>query len=478
ILKSYFNKEVESNVIPLLLDDHRPIPYLRDKSLYLGIAMNKRSQPEAVKFALIEIPTEHLSRFIILPSPKKERHIILLEDIIRFNLPYIFSFFGFDDFQAHSFKITRDAEFDLGNDINTDLAEKIAKAIKNRRKGKPTRFVYDEDMNPQLFDYLIRKLNLSKQDSIIPGDKIHNFKDFMDFPNVFKKHTQPEERSSFLHPDLANKQRIADVITKKDVLLAFPYHTFDHIIDMLREAAIDPDVTSIKITAYRLADNSKIGNALVNAHRNGKEVTVMLELRARFDELNNLAWKERFEMEGIKVLVGFPNKKVHAKLCIITKRKGQNIIQYGFVSTGNSNEMTAKIYSDFCLLTSNKSVMKDIDKVFLVLDKPKLDIERHLIGDKAMLFCPTQLRQRLQEYIDKEIEEARKGNRSHILVKVNSLSDKTLIKKLYEAAENGVKIELIVRGIYCAMQQESFKQPIRAISIVDEYLEHARVFYF
>src|SRR5690606_37949016 len=228
----------------------------------------------------------------------------------------------------------------------------------------------------------------------------------------------------------------------------------------------------------RLADNSKIGNALVNAHRNGKEVTVMLELRARFDELNNLAWKERFEMEGIKVLVGCPNKKVHAKLCIITKRKGQNIIQYGFVSTGNSNEMTAKIYSDFCLLTSNKSVMKDIDKVFLVLDKPKLDIERHLIGDKAMLFCPTQLRQRLQEYIDKEIEEARKGNRSHILVKVNSLSDKTLIKKLYEAAENGVKIELIVRGIYCAMQQESFKQPIRAISIVDEYLEHARVFYF
>lgn len=477
-VKSYFNKEVESNVIPLLLDDHRPIPYLRDKSLYLGIAMNKRSQPEAVKFALIEIPTEHLSRFIILPSPKKERHIILLEDIIRFNLPYIFSFFGFDDFQAHSFKITRDAEFDLGNDINTDLAEKIAKAIKNRRKGKPTRFVYDEDMNPQLFDYLIRKLNLSKQDSIIPGDKIHNFKDFMDFPNVFKKHTQPEERSSFLHPDLANKQRIADVITKKDVLLAFPYHTFDHIIDMLREAAIDPDVSSIKITAYRLADNSKIGNALVNAHRNGKEVTVMLELRARFDELNNLAWKERFEMEGIKVLVGFPNKKVHAKLCIITKRKGQNIIQYGFVSTGNSNEMTAKIYSDFCLLTSNKSVMKDIDKVFLVLDKPKLDIERHLIGDKAMLFCPTQLRQRLQEYIDKEIEEARKGNRSHILVKVNSLSDKALIKKLYEAAENGVKIELIVRGIYCAMQQESFKQPIRAISIVDEYLEHARVFYF
>ena len=477
-VKNFYSNEVESNVIPLLLDDNKPMPYIRDKSLYLGVAMKMKDWDYETKFAIIEIPTDTIPRFTILPSPKNEVHVILLEDIIKFNLPYIFSFFGFDDFRAHAFKITRDAEFDLDNDINTSIAEKIAKAVKNRRKGKPTRFVFDENMNQSLVEFLIKKLGVSKRDSIIPGQKIHNFKDFMGFPNIFKKDTTPVERTSFHHPELTNTNRMVDIITKKDVLLAFPYHNFDHIIDLLREAAIDPQVTSIQITAYRLATNSKIGNALVNAHRNGKQVTVMLELRARFDEQHNLFWKERFETEGIKVLVGIPNKKVHAKLCIIKKRVNNKTIQYGFVSTGNMNEKTAKLYGDFCLLTSNRSVMADINKVFKVLTKPKQDFTNQLTSGRGLLFSPTDMRDGMIKHIDDEIQEALAGRKAHIIIKINSLSDKALIKKLYEAAEAGVKVQLIVRGIYCAVNQSKFKQPIEAISIVDEYLEHARVMYF
>lgn len=477
-VRQYYVDRIESSIIPLLLDDHRPMPYLRDKSLYLGVAMKKGDWKYETKFAVIEIPSSQLGRFTILPAPKKEVHVILLEDIIKFNLPYIFSFFGFDEFNAHSFKITRDAEFDIDNDINTTFADKIAKAVKSRRKGKPTRLAFDQKMDQKLLEYLIKKLGISKKDSIIPGQNIHNFKDFMGFPDVFRKYTQPKERTSFFHPDLVDQNRIMDVISKKDVLLSFPYHSFVHIIDLLREAAIDPEVQSIQLTAYRLAKNSKIANALVNAVRNGKEVTVMLELRARFDEENNLEWKERFEMEGVKVLMGIPNKKVHAKLCIIKKRSQNKTFQYGFVSTGNMNEKTAELYGDFCLMTSNRAIMADINKVFNALKKTKQDLDTSLKMGKGLLVCPTDMRNTLLSYLDVEIAEAKAGRKAHAIIKVNSFSDKLLIKKVYEAAEAGVKIEMIVRSIFCAVNLKTFKKPIHAISIVDEYLEHARVMYF
>lgn len=478
-VKNYYLKHVESNVIPLLLDASRPMHYVRDKSLYLGIAMQKKELQNEPKYAIIEIPTPLLGRFTILPSPENEIHVILLDDIIRYNLPYIFSFFGFDEFHAHAFKITRDAEFDLDNDINTNLAEKIAKAVKDRSKGKPTRFVFDENMHPQLVEFLIKKLDITKKDSIIPGRKIHNFKDFMDFPNVFQRQQPSIERSSFHHPELTTPQRpIANIVANKDILLAFPYHDFDHVIDVLREAAIDPDVTSIQITAYRLAPNSKIGNALVNAQRNGKNVTVMLELRARFDEQHNLLWKERFENDGIEVLVGLPNRKVHAKLCVIEKRTDNSTFKYGFVSTGNLNEKTAKLYSDFCLMTSHKGIMEDIDKVFDTLRNEDQNLDGNLPPSGNILFSPTYMRHEIMQFIDKEIQEAKANRKAHIIIKINSLSDKQLIKKLYEAAEAGVNIQMIVRGIYCAKNQKTFIKPIESISIVDEYLEHARVLYF
>lgn len=473
----YFDEMVESNVIPILLNENSPMPYLRDKSLYLGIAMRTKQFQYECKYAIIEIPSRVLGRFVLLPSEDESKNVILLEDVITYNLPHIFSYFGYDDFEAHCFKVTKDAEFDLDNDIKTTLAQKIEKGIKSRRKGKPTRFVFDKAMDKALIEFLIRKLHLTKKDSIIPGGKIHNFRHFMDFPDVFKAYKKPVERTSFDHPELVGK-RVTDVIQKTDILLTFPYHHYTPVIDLLRESAMDPDVKSIQVTAYRLASNSKIINALINAARNGKEVTVMLELRARFDEESNLGWKEILEQEGIKVLMGIPNKKVHAKLCVIKKRVNNKTMQYGFVSTGNFNEKTAKIYGDHLLMTSDRVIMADINKIFNVLKKPKEDIIHGLKGCKKLLVCPQFMREKIIQHIDKEIEEAHAGRKALMIIKTNSLSDRELIEKIYEAANAGVLVKMIVRGIYCAVNQKEFKQKITAISIVDEYLEHARVMYF
>lgn len=477
-VKNYFYEQVEANVIPILLQENQPMPYLRDKSLYLGVAMRRKEWEYQSNFAIIEMPSRFVGRFTLLPSENEETNVILLEDIITYMLPEIFSYFGYDSFEAHAFKVTKDAEFDIDNDIKTNLAEKIQKGVKSRRKGKPTRFVFDKNMDKALLEFLIRKLNLSKKDSIIPGGKIHNFKHFMDFPNVFKEEKKPQERTSFCHPAFVDHHRITDVILKKDVLLTFPYHDYRPVIDLLRESAMDPNVKSIQITAYRLADKSKIANALINAARNGKEVTVMLELRARFDEEANLEWKERLEQEGIKVLTGLPNKKVHAKLCVIKKRVNGKTIQYGFISTGNFNEKTARIYGDHLLFTSDRGIMADMNKVFNVLRKPKEDPLPILETCKKLMVSPHFMREKIIHYIDKEIAEAKAGRKAEIMIKVNSLSDKPLITKLYQASEAGVEIKMIVRGIYCALNQKNFKKKIQGISIVDEYLEHARVMYF
>ena len=477
-VKKYFDEVVEANVIPILLHENKAIPYMRDKSLYLGIAMRRKEWQYQSNFAIIEIPSRFVGRFLMPPSEKNEKNVMLLEDVITFMLPEIFTFFGYDEFEAHAFKVTKDAEFDLDNDIKTNLAEKIEKGIKSRRKGKPTRFVFDRDMDKALLEFLIKKLNLTKKDSIIPGGKIHNFKHFMDFPDVFKEYKQPVERTSFNHPKFPNDHRITETILKEDILLSFPYHNYRPVIDLLRESAMDPDVKSIQITAYRMASKSKIGNALINAARNGKEVTVMVELRARFDEEANLEWKERFEEEGIKVLVGIPNKKVHAKLCVIKKRQNNKTLQYGFISTGNFNEKTAKIYGDHLLMTSDRGIMADINKVFQVLNKPKVDPIHVLKTCQKLMLCPQFMREKIIHHINVEIEEAKAGRKAEMMIKVNSFSDRELITKTYEAAAAGVMVKLIVRGIYCAVNQKDFKQKIEAISIVDEYLEHARVMYF
>ncbi len=477
-IQNYFEEEVRTNTIPLMIESIPQFPYLRDKSIYLAVVLSRKDGSMKRKYALIEVPSRVLGRFVQLPSPAMdEHHIILLEDIIRYNLRNIFAYFGYDTYESWVFKVTRDAEIDLDNDVSTTLIQKIEKGLKNRRKGKPVRFVYDEQMDKGLLDYLLKRLNLSKKSgNLIPGGRIHNFRHFMDFPDVFSKKGQ--RRRPFIHPLLQKTPRVTDVVLEQDVMLHFPYHSFNPVIDMLREAAIDPNVTTIKITGYRLASNSKIINALVNAVRNGKHVTVMLELRARFDEEANLEWKERLEDEGVKVLIGIPNMKVHAKICLIKKRINNFTIHYGFVSTGNLNEKTARVYGDHCLLTSNRHVMADVNRVFNYLENYK-EGTAPLKACKTLIPCPTDLRHELVKMIARETRLAREKKPAAITLKMNSISDEDLIEKLYEAAKAGVRIQLIVRGIFCLFSENSkFIIPIKAISIIDEYLEHARVFIF
>jgi polyphosphate kinase len=475
-VRNYYDQEVSPNVIPLMIESIPGMPFLRDKSIYLGVVMYKKESALKRKYAVIEVPSRFVGRFVILPSPDDEHHIILLEDVIRFNLPDIFSYFGYDEYLSSVFKVTRDAEIDMDNDISTTLIQKIEKGLKNRRKGKPVRFVYDREMDPGLLEFLIRKLNLAKRDNLIPGGRIHNFRHFMDFPDdIFNG--KSARRRPFDHP-LLLEDRITDVVMRRDVMLHFPYHSFNPVIDLLREAAIDPDVTSIKITAYRLAKQSKIVNALINAVNNGKQVTVMLELRARFDEEANLAWKERLEDEGVKVLIGIPNMKVHAKLCLIRKRMSDRIVQYGFVSTGNLNESTARVYADHCLLTSNRNIMADINRIFNYIEHYKTGTH-FLKACTTLLPSPDFAKKAVIRMIHTEVKYARRGKPARIIAKMNSLSDEDIISELYEAARAGVEIKLIIRGVFCLLtDSQKFLKPIRAISIIDEYLEHARVWIF
>ena len=475
-VKQYFDDVVRPYIIPLMIENVPELPYLRDKSLYLAIVMSNKNNAYNQKFSLIEVPSRSVGRFIQLPSKSGTASIILLEDLIRYNLPIIFSHFKFNKFEAHIFKITKDAEIDLDQEIGMNFIDKISKGIKNRRKGKPVRFVYEKEMNAEMLEFLIQKLKLSRKSSIIPGGHIHNFRHFMDFPNVIpSKNTRP---AALIHPAFKKKDLISDVVLKKDVMLHFPYHTYDPIIDMLREAAMDDTVTSIKITAYRLASNSKVINALINAARNGKQVTVFLELKARFDEEANLEWKTVMEEEGINVLVGVPNKKVHAKLCIIQKKLGARIVKYGFISTGNLNEKTARVYADHCLLTASTSIMNEANRIFNYLENWQQG-DKPIAKMRNLLISPINMRNSIIEFINNEIAFAKKGKKASIIIKLNSITDISLIEHLYKAAKENVEVHLIIRGITTLkVNNDKLNAKLNAISIVDQYLEHARVMIF
>ena len=473
---SYFHDEVRSNIVPLMIETLQEFPTLNDKSIYLACKLSKSDGSIPQKFALVSVPVNRLPRFIILPSSQHGQYIILLEDVIRFSLPQIFAIFGHDVFSSNIIKVTRDAEIDIDNDVSTSFIQKIEKGVKNRKKGKPVRFIFDKDIDPSLLTYLIKRLGLSVKDNIQSGGRIHNFKDFMNFPeSVFQ--TKNPRKKPFIHPLLQNENSVTKVVLERDVLLNFPYHSFDSIIDLIREAAISPDVISIKLTCYRLASQSKIINALTNAVRNGKQVTAILELRARFDEENNLEWKEILEDAGVKVFIGVPNMKVHAKICLIKKKVNNHTFHYGFVSTGNLNEKTSSLYSDHCLLTAERNIMADVNRVFNYLENPR---NIQLLRDcQTLLSSPVTMRRQLGMFIDKETKASKEGKHSSIILKLNSLSDEKLILKLYEAARGGVKIKLIIRGISCMYtQNKKFRKKVNAISIIDEYLEHARVLIF
>jgi polyphosphate kinase len=474
-VKDYFHNEVVSTLFPIMVDENKAFPYMKDKSGYLFIRLISDRAKQKNKYALIEIPSKSTTRFVILPQEKNKKYIILLDDVIRFNVNEIFSVLGYHAKETINIKLTRDAELDIDQDVSKSMLEKISKSVKDRKKGLPVRFVYDSTMSSEMLSFIMKKLGMAKKDNAIPGGRYHNFKDFIRFPNIGDKKLVYNHPQPISHKYLDNiNTSILSVIKEKDVLLHYPYHTFDHIITLLREASLDPTVDSIKITFYRVADSSKIANALINAIKNGKKVTVLVELQARFDEENNIYWANKLQEEGATVIYGVPGLKVHSKLFLITTRVVGKEIKYAHIGTGNFNEKTARSYTDFSLLTADKNITEEISRMFdFYTNNFNTGVYKHLA------VAPFYMRSTFVSLIDKEIENAKAKKKAYLILKMNSLVDKEMIKKLYEASQAGVQITLIVRGICSLVTEiEGFSDNIKAYSIVDKYLEHARVFIF
>lgn len=470
-LAAYFRREIVHDVVPIIIDKKTPFPRLRDKAIYLAVRMEWDSKRK-VRYALLELPSS-IPRFYTL-SHGENKGIILLDDIVRLNLEDLFPIFSFDTIEAYTFKFTRDAELNLDDDVSMSLIEKMEKSIKQRKKGEPVRLVYDHRMPEDLLDLLLRNLNLKSGVNTIPGGKYHNFKDFMRFPDFGNPHYVFPSQYAYPHPQLEGHRSLIRQILKKDVLLHFPYQRFDYVVDLLREAAIDPKVQSIKINVYRVASRSQVMNALINAVSNGKEVTVVLELQARFDEENNLYWAERLKDYGAKVLYGYQGMKIHSKLLQIRRisDKKEQLITY--IGTGNFNERTAQIYTDLGLLTVDRRLALEVQHVFHMMEQ---SLHHHMF--RHLLVSPINARRRLEQLIQNEIRIARKGGEAKIQLKINNLVDSKMIDKLYLASNAGVRVELIVRGICCivpGVKNQSVN--ISAISIVDRYLEHSRFMIF
>lgn len=473
-IQGLFREKIRPQIVPIMLSSKRKFPQLKDGGNYLGIKMMDFEKSK-VKYALIEIP-KNAERFVIIPSRENApQKLILLDDIIRFNLAEIFSIFNFDSIAGYSFKITRDAELDVDDDISKSYLEKMKTSVEMRKEGETVRFVYDAAMPIDQLQYLMENLGLQPGENIIPGGTYHNFKDFMNFPDFGKSEFTFKHNPAVAHPDF--KQGDTPLIKRvlaKDILITYPFQRFQHVIDVLREAAIDPKVISIKINLYRVAPNSQIINALISAAQNGIKVTAIIELKARFDETNNIKWSNYLEDNGVNVMFGVPNLKVHSKLFLIKRKSGRKSQLIAHIGTGNFHEKTAKIYTDSSLLTADKSITREVEKVFRIF---KNNIDRSVF--RELMVSPFNIRRKLNTLIDREIAFAKAGEESSIIIKLNNLVDPKVIKKLYEASKAGVKISCIIRGI-CALvpQIEGQSENITVRSIVGQYLEHTRIFLF
>lgn len=473
----YAKKEVMPYLFPVIIDDLKHVPHLRDRSIYLAVRMSYSTKQHQPKHAIIEIPQSPLNRFFILPEEGEHKNIMFLDDVIRTSLKRIFNIFDFDQFEAYTIKLTRDAEFTLdeeeGDDFRKTLLEKIQRSLKQRSKGVPTRFVYDADMPKAMLELLIDKLQL-RNINLISGGRYHNFKDFMDFPKVGKPENYFAPLPPIAIPALDHNRTMFGAITEKDYFLSHPYQSFDYLIRMLREAAIDPKVQSIKITLYRVAKHSNVVNALINAVKNGKKVTVLMELQARFDEEHNIYWTNQLQEAGARVHFGKPGQKVHTKVCLVYREEDGKQVKYAHLSTGNYNGVTSRIYCDHGLLTKNTRYTDDLDKLMdMLFQSPRKHKFEHI------LVAPDNMFKRFESAVDNEIKNARAGKKAYIIAKMNSLLDEGMVKKLYDASRAGVKIDLIVRGI-CAIVPgiQGLSENIRVISIIDRFLEHARVYIF
>ena len=468
---SYFKREVRPRIMPIILKKSTKMPILRDDAIYLAVDMAKNKKSE---YALIEVPTDLLPRFVIIPSKDNKKYIILLEDVIRFELDDTFYMFNYQKISSYIFKLTRDAELDLDDDVAESYVKLVSKSIVKRGNSALVRFVHEKEIPENLLSFLLLKLNFKKEDVVIGGSRIHNFKDFMSFPMVGAEHLYYKLISPVKHKKLLQGQTYLNCIGKSDILFHFPYHSFFHFIDLLREVSIDPKVTEIKMTGYRMARNSHIINALINAARNGKKVTMVLELRARFNEQENIQYGNMLTKENVKVILGVPGLKVHSKLCLITRKEKKENRRYALIGTGNFNEVTAKVFSDQLLCTADQSITREVARVFDFFDRNyKIGRFQHL------LVSPLSMRTRVVAMIKQEISNAKAGLEARIYLKCNNLVDMEIISKIDEAARFGVDVRLNIRGMFSMYTSSAEgKVNIQAIGLIDRYLEHSRLYYF
>lgn len=471
-ITKYFRKEVMPHITPLLMKDEIDVlQFLKDEYAYIAVELRKEDHSQ---YALIEIPTDHLPRFVMVPEQKGKRRktIILLDNIIRYCLDELFKgFFDYDELAGYAMKMTRDAEYDLRNEIEYSLLEQMSAGVNQRLTAMPVRFVYEREMPQEMLDFLCSKLRISNYDNLIPGGRYHNFKDFIAFPNVGREYLENKPMPPMKCADFEGYANSFEAIKAKDILLYYPYHTFDHIGELVRQASFDPKVLSIKINIYRVAKDSRLMNSLIDAVHNGKNVTVVVELQARFDEEANIEWSKVLTEAGVHVIFGAPGLKIHSKLLMISRREGDDIIRYAHIGTGNFHEKTARIYTDFSLLTAAQEITNEVRNVFGYIENPYRPVKfNHL------MVSPRNSRTQIYRLIDNEIANAKVGKKAGLTIKVNNLVDKGIVTRLYAASNAGVKINMIIRGM-CALVPgiEGVSENIRIISIVDRFLEHPRV---
>jgi polyphosphate kinase len=483
-IKDFFIQKISPELVTIILNDLAEFPLLKDTSGYLAVKLVMKSKQKnatigfvkaksEVRYAIIEIP-KNTNRIVQLPSKDGKQYLIMLDDLIRYNLSSIFNIFEYESISAHMIKITRDAQLDIDSDMSKSMLEKIATSVKERRIGEPVRFVYDKSIGKDTLKFFLSKMGIDVTDGVIPGGRYHNRRDYMNFPNLGRFDLLYPPRIPLPVEGLSLDGSILSKIAEKDYLINAPFQSFSYLIKFLREAALDPKVTSIKITLYRLAKNSQIISSLINAAKNGKKVIVQIELQARFDEASNISYAEQMQQEGIELIFGIKGLKVHSKICLVERIEEGKLKRYGFISTGNFNENTANIYTDLTLFTSHQQILKDVSRIF-----DFFDVNYRLHRYKHLIVSPHYTRSKLYKLIEREIDNVNLGLPAYINLKMNSISDFSMIEKLYDASNAGVKIKLQVRGV-CSLIPgvKGMSENIEAVSIVDYFLEHSRSFIF
>ncbi len=473
-ITSFFNNEVLPYLQPVMLKENEIYSFLRDNRVYISLAMYKKSDTEKLdpKYAAIKLPYSKVSRFVQLPQVNGKYYILFLDDIIKMNLKTIFP--GYNIECSYSIRVSRDADLMIADEYNGNLVNKIERSLTQRKTGAPSRFLYESGMPTDMVKVIRHAFNIHKTD-VVEGGKYLALEDLFLFPNPFSPDLEKTNPKPVRVPLLEENISLFKIIKKQDVILQYPYHSYDYLIRFLMEASYDSSVEEIMVTQYRVASNSAVVNSLISAAQNGKKVTVFVELKARFDEETNLHSAAIMEKAGVKIIYSIPNLKVHSKVALVVRKgkNGNSKTSFAYLSTGNFNEKTARTYSDFGLFTSNEEIIDDLKRLFLYLN----DTEYKPTFSK-MLVAQFNLVNEMKALIDNEIAAAKEGRKAHIIIKMNSIQDPAMIEKLYEASIAGVKIDMIIRGICCLIPSEEFSENITVTRIVDSYLEHSRVWYF